>query len=955
MMNDVQEEHLSRGVSATQVKKAAYHIRYFLGWVLFACFYNIVVYYFYFGTLSIYYNNWLLIFSSILVACLAGTYSISKSKSMSTFNLDTLLQLICLIIGVCLSIGVYVINQLLPIENTQINDVHKIVFSGLMLSIIYLLAIVYLAERLRYFLLIFIPSAFPVVFSNLLFLNQTPDVYNIIFDAWFTVIFICALLTHKIFLKMNLLNQHNKAYLDKSNQHLEDSAQLQNQLQKEIEKSKNIENQLQLNNQLLEQKVKERTYDINKIKDRLENHQANLDFAHETAGIHSWLWNIEKRTVELSGLKSGIQVIQYENANDQLNLFIHPDDQPHYNRLLRLHLRGETERFEATYRTKKNSEWCWIKDIGKVISRDPDTYRPLRMVGIHRDIEQEKKDQEKLKLAANVFQQVAQGVFVLDNNFCFLEVNPYFCQLIGMPADKILSKHMFEITTNTRFDMRERHKDITHKVLIDGSYDAEVTEDFISGKTLTLWLHINALKDDNNRVLNYVGVISDLTERKENEQRVAYLENYDLLTDLPNRIYFNLQLQQYLMNKSKPLNHFSIIRLNIDRFRHFNEFLNHQAGDDVLRQVSKRLKSVCSDALLIAYLNNNDFALIYNLSLSRPPIHHTVDLILKAFKDPFIIQSQEHNISVSMGIAIYPEHGRQIGSLNSHAEIALAEAKKLGGNTTYFYDNKQDSIFESDIELERGLKQALKKNELEIYYQAKISNPSMELYGFEALIRWNHPKYGIITPNRFLPIAEVTSLISDIGQFVIFQTCKQIQAWQQLGYSNIKVSINVVAQQILRGELLHHLDKALTLYHLKPESIELELTESSLLDKSDHVIELLHQIKQKNIKIALDDFGTGYSSLAYLADYPIDTLKIDRAFVSKIGQTKDNAIVHAIIAMGKAMGMKLVAEGVENIEQIRYLRDQGCDYFQGYYFSKPLNAADTTLYIAKQKMDRPSN
>ena len=390
MMNDVQEEHLSRGVSAIQVKKAAYHIRYFLVWVLFACFYNIVVYYFYFRTLSTYYNHWLLIFSSILLICLAGTYIISKSKSMSTFNLDTLLQLICLIVGVGLSIGVYVINQLLPIENMQINDIHKIVLSGLMLSFIHLIAIVYLAKRLRYFLFIFIPSAFPVVFSNFVFSNQTPDVYNIIFDVWFAVIFICAILLHRIFLRSNLLNQHNKAYLAKSNQHLEESSRLQSQLQSEIEKSKNIENQLQLNNQLLEQKVKERTYDINKIKNRLENHQANLDFAHETAGIHSWLWNIEKRTVELSGLKSGIQVLQYENANDQLNLFIHPDDQLHYNRLLRRHLRGETERFEATYRTKKNGEWSWIKDIGKVISRDPDTHKPLRMVGIHRDIEQEK-------------------------------------------------------------------------------------------------------------------------------------------------------------------------------------------------------------------------------------------------------------------------------------------------------------------------------------------------------------------------------------------------------------------------------------------------------------------------------------------------------------------------------------------------------------------------------------
>ena len=949
-MDDIQEDTLSRGVSATQVKNAAYHLHYFLAWVLFACFYNIIIYHIYFKSYSSIYNTWFCCFALLMLVFMLMTRQFARNKNLSTFNLDTWSQLVCMSVGAGLAIGVYIINQSMGIENKLISEVHLIVFTGLLLSISYLVAVVYLAQRLRYFLLIFVPSALPVVFSKVLFFNQISDVYNFIFNVWFSVILISAILTHKIHKRLNLLNNHNKFYLKQSRAHLEESALLQKQLKSEITKSHSIEDELQLNNQLLEQKVKERTYDINKIKDRLENHQANLDFAHETAGIHSWLWNIEKRTVELSGKKSHVKVIQYDSQKDQIDLMIHPEDQAHYNQMMRLHLRGQTERFEATYRVQKDQHWNWIKDIGKVIARDPITRKPLRMVGIHRDIEQEKSDQEKLKLAANVFNQVAQGVFVLDNNLCFLEVNPFFCSLIDIPAEHVVGKHIFDITVNTVFEVSEKHSSITQKILQSGNYDAEVQEEFVSGKSLILWLHINAVRDDKNRVMNYVGVVSDLTDRRNHEQRLAYLENYDLLTDLPNRVYFNLQMHQYMISKSKSLSHFAIIRLNVDRFRNFNEYLNNQCGDELLKQISKRLKSTCSDALLISYLNNDDFALIYNLNHPRASIQQKVDEIMHIFHQPFIILDQEHAISASLGIAIYPEHGRQIGSLNSHAEHALVEAKKLGGNTVYFYNNKADSLFENDIQLEHDLRHAVKNNQLEVYYQPKVDSENMTIYGFEALIRWLHPQHGLIIPDLFLPIAEETSLISEIGQFVIFETCKQIRAWKDLGFDDIRVSVNVVAQQIHRGQLIENIDAALSIYNLKANTLDLELTESSLLDKSEHVIELLNNLKKRGITISLDDFGTGYSSLAYLADYPIDNLKIDKAFISKIGQTKDNAIVNAIVAMGKTMGMCIVAEGVENIEQIEYLQQLGCDYFQGYYFSKPLNSKDCTEFLSQNRI-----
>ena len=947
-MYDVQDEHLSKGVTESQIKKAAYHLRFFLVWVVFTSFYNIVTYHQFFNYQSTNYNIWFFVNSSINIFAWFITQQFIDSKKISLFNLDAWCQLVCLICGTSLGIGVLIINHYLIVENSQITGIH-VLLSSLMSSSIYIIGIVYLTQRLRYFLFMFIPTTIPVLLAKTFFHDNVPDVYNFIFYSWSIVVLISAILTHKIHRHLNRLNIHNQFYLKQSKKHLNESEVLQSQLQLEIAKSKNIENELQLNNQLLEQKVKERTYDINRINESLQNHQANLDFAHETAGIHSWLWNIDKRTIELSGKKSEVKVIQYDNK-DQIDVLIHPDDKPTYNRLMRQHLRGYSDRFEASYRVFHDEKWHWIKDIGKVIARDPETRLPLRMVGIHQDIEQEKNDQDQLKLASIVFNQAAQGIFVLDTSLCFLDANPYFCELIDIPRDQLIARHMFDITINTHFEISKVHSEISQKVLNTGSFNAEVSDEFISGKSLTVWLHINAVYDDKNRIINYVGAITDLTERRQHEERLAYLENYDLLTDLPNRVYFNLQMHQYLLNKTKPLNHFAVLRLNIDRFRNFNEFLTHQAGDELLKKISKRLKKTCPDAVLIAYLNNDDFAIIYNLSHPRNPIQQKIDEIIAVCSRPFRIYGHEHAVTVSLGVAIYPDHGRQIGSLNSHAEIALLEAKKLGGNTAHYYKNKSNTIQGSDLQLEIDLKNAVKNNKLQVYYQAKVDSEMMKTVGFEALIRWNHPQHGLIMPDRFLAIAEETSMISEIGEFVFFEACKQIKQWQDQGLSNIQISVNIVAQQIHRGLLLNQIDEALAHYEIDPKFLELELTESSLLDKSESVVELLQQIKDRNIKIALDDFGTGYSSLAYLAAYPIDILKIDRAFITKIGSTKDDAIVNAIIAMGKAMGMKLVAEGVENLEQIKYLKQQGCDYFQGYYFSRPLNAEDCTEFLIQEKL-----
>ncbi|TCM67796.1 diguanylate cyclase/phosphodiesterase with PAS/PAC sensor(s) [Acinetobacter calcoaceticus] len=943
-MMDVQEDALNHHVNATQIKRAARHMQIFLIWVLCACAYDIVVYHLSFNAFSVYLSSTVIAMMAVIVVGWVITQRMLSSQHMTALNLDLWCQALSLTIGIGLGLGSFVIYSFLPDENQNFGHLQLMTLSILPISIIYIIAFTYLSQRLRYFLLIFIPSSLPFFLAEFLFPNQIPRIYNVVINVWLMIIFMAAILSFRNHRRIINLDIEKNRLLQQHHLQSQHTDALQSKLKQQIQQSQSIQDQLQQQNELLEQKIKQRGFEINQINDRLEYHQANLSFAHETAGISSWLWNIEKRMVELSTIKHDLDFEYFNNQRPQIEFIIHPDDLNQYRQLLRRHLRGHSHRFEANYRVKKQGEWYWIQDIGKVVSRHPVTRKPLRMVGIFRDIQNEKRNQEQLKLAANVFDQVAEGVFVLDQHLCYVDVNPYYETLIGFSREQLMGKHLFDITMNDRTEVQQLHSLISQQLMLTGEFESEIQEEYITGKNLSLWMHINAITDDQNNIINYVGITTDLTDRKIQEQRLTYLENHDLNTDLPNRFYYHLKLHHYI-NSSSGLTHFAVIRLNIDRFRLFNEFLNNHAGDELLKLIAQRLRNCSPDAQLIAYLNNDDFAIIYNLSNRKVSIHQQAQIILNAFQQPFLIQDQEHLISISMGIVLYPEHGRQVDSLMSHVEMALLDAKRLGGNTIRMYNNETTPLLDDSIALKRDLQFAIKKQQLTVYYQPQMCSKTYAILGFEALVRWQHPQRGLISPEMFIPLAEESSLISEIGQFVIFQSCKQIQIWRELGFGQINVSVNIVAQQIHRGQLLIDLDTAMSMYQVTGPQIALELTESSLLDHTDHVIELLKQIKQRQISISLDDFGTGYSSLAYLSQYPIDTLKIDKLFVSKIGNVRDGAIVDAIIAMAKAMGMNVIAEGVETRAQLEYLIKHECNVLQGFYFSKPLTALESTDYL----------
>lgn len=947
-MVDKQDDYIQQHLHHAQIANTLRHSRYFLISIMVICLYIFCIYHLQYRPSNTYFNTWFILTELLVSMCWLVSTLYFKPEQYDLKGAHRWLQIQSLAVGSCIAVGIYTIYYYLPQANPAFEDIEALTLSALLLIVTQAFGLTYLTQKLSYFCLVFLPSLFPFLLSQIYHVSLSNPFFGLALNFAVIVILLCANSSYRIHRRTSRLYAENNLLVQNAEQQVLWSDELCQQLQTEVNKSKDIELQLQLNNQLLEQKVRERTYDIEQINHHLKNQQQNLQLAHEIAGIRPWDWNIQDRTITLTNHKDEKILRDSKDHHLQLEYLIHPDDLDYFKSNMKQHLRGRIERYDVTYRIQlSDGSWSWVHDIGRVIQRDPKNNKPLRMVGIRRDIQQERISQERLKLVASVLEQAAEGIFILNPELYYIDVNPHYEYLSGYDREQIIGKFLFDIAAQNKAEQRSSHASIIKQLQKIGSYDGEVQAKFLSGKQSTLWLHINAVTDDEGRITHYVGIVSDLTERKLQEQRLSYLENYDTLTDLPNRFYYNYQLHQYLVSQKDSIQQMAVIRLNIDRFRPLNEYLSNNGGDELLRQVAQRLRMTNAEALFVAHLNGDDFAIIYEISHIRPSVQHHCERIAQAFSAPFNIYGQDYVITLSMGVAFYPDHGRQLDYLNNCAEQALNEAKNLGGNTIHFYSSQNEGLQEQGIFLERDLRKAIQNNELIVYYQPKINFSDQSIYGFEALIRWNHPEKGIIPPGLFIPLAEQTSLISDIGRLVIQQTAKQIRQWNDLGFNHICVSVNIVAQQLRRGQLLDDLDQAIDDNQISGTSLELEITESSLIENSETVKNLLNEIKQRQIHIALDDFGTGYSSLSYLADFPIDTLKIDRSFVSRIGENKQEAIVSAMVAMGKAMGMTVVAEGIETIEQLEYLRDLDCDIAQGYLFSKPLPEEEATAYLTQ--------
>jgi len=447
-------------------------------------------------------------------------------------------------------------------------------------------------------------------------------------------------------------------------------------------------------------------------------------------------------------------------------------------------------------------------------------------------------------------------------------------------------------------------------------------------------------------VIEVVGSMIDITERKEAEETIHVMAHFDSLTTLPNRTSFNRVLTDAIHTAQEKGSEVAVLFMDLDRFKTVNDTMGHTAGDKLLQSVASRLIDKLAGFGYISRQGGDEFTILLE-NANRDTAECLATRIITSMAEPLIVNETELYISPSVGISMYPQDGTTIDQLLRNADAAMYAAKEKGKNNFQFFTAQLHHAISSRLELERDLRRAIEKEQLELWYQPKVNLKSNELIGVEALLRWNHPTQGMIFPDRFIQIAEETNLIVPIGEWVLSEACRQMKNWYDQGITDINVAVNISLKQFMHDDFPSLISKVLTDIELPPQYLELEITES-VAQNAQHSIKVLDKIKQLGVSISIDDFGTGYSSLSYLSQFPIDRLKIDQSFVRNLNEN-NQAIIRTILDIANHMGISVIAEGVETITQVEFLKHLNCQEAQGYYFSKPLSMIDINQFINKYK------
>jgi diguanylate cyclase (GGDEF)-like protein len=449
--------------------------------------------------------------------------------------------------------------------------------------------------------------------------------------------------------------------------------------------------------------------------------------------------------------------------------------------------------------------------------------------------------------------------------------------------------------------------------------------------------NIRAVRDSQGEMVLIEGTIEDITDRKQAEAKVQFLAYYDALTGLPNRTLLQDRMQAALANARRRNEKLSLLFLDLDRFKIINDSLGHSFGDLLLREVAERLKKWARAQDTVARIGGDEFLIALTGIRDIPDVAVAAERIMDAMSREFVIQGRRFNVSCSIGISMFPEHGEDSETLIKNADAAMYCAKESGRNVFRFFTEYMNAQVVERLNIEHNLRRALESDELFLVYQPQAEIATGRMIGMEALLRWRSQELGLVSPDRFIRVAENSGLILPIGEWVLKTACLAACNWQTQGLPAIPVAVNVSAVQFRQEDFPSMIRGVLQETGLAPEYLELELTESLLLSSADVTLPVLHELKMMGVRLAIDDFGTGYSSLSYLRQFPVSKLKIDRSFVKSVATNSDDAaITAAIISMGKSLNLQVMAEGVENEDQIRFLREHQCDEIQGFYFSKPL-------------------
>lgn len=561
-----------------------------------------------------------------------------------------------------------------------------------------------------------------------------------------------------------------------------------------------------------------------------------------------------------------------------------------------------------------------------------------------------KRIEEALRIAAITFES-QDMIIVTDANGIILNVNQTFTEQTGYSAEEVLGKTPALLNPDHQNNFYQRMREISANEAAKWQGEVQVIRK--DGTKYFGCLTISAIHGKNVGVTNYVGIYSDITQRKESEAEIHRLAFYDQLTGLSNRHLLTDRLQQALATTERHSNYGAVIFIDLDNFKSINDTTGYSAGDQLLIQVAQRLQSCVRAEDSVARVDGDEFAVVID-DLSSDKHQASIqakivcEQILKGIDKPYIVNGQTHHTTCSIGIALFRNHEATVDELFKHADIALHQARALGHNAIYFFDPAIQTEIEHRYALISDLHHALPNHQLELYYQLQIDSNNHVL-GAEALLRWNHPERGLVSPAEFIPLAEETGFILQIGQWVLETACTNLKIWEDdpITY-DLQLAVNVSARQFRQSDFVEQVQIVLNKTGINPARLKLELTESSMLDNIDKTIGKMQALKSIGIGLSMDDFGTGYSSLTYLKRLPLDQIKIDQSFVHDITtDSNDAVIVRTIIGMAKNLSLNILAEGVETKQQVEFLMQHGCHAFQGFMFSKPVPLPDFELLLKK--------
>ena len=745
----------------------------------------------------------------------------------------------------------------------------------------------------------------------------------------------------------------NQALIEHLQQAQSSSDLLNQKLAKEIEQRRRAENELREIQVDLENRVAQRSLELDAANQALSKSEARLALALKASELGLWDWNLQTDEVHHTQIQElfGLEPDQVTAILRHLKPRLHPEDLPALKRALVEHLKGRTEDYQIEYRVRHgDGHWVWIEDRGRAVER-AENGRVLRMVGTRRDISVSKNLEEQRQLAATVFEAASEGIVIFDPNYVLIAINQAFSRVTGYAIEDMIGRNVVELPCSR--DARRHYAAIHQALEQQGSWQGELVETRKNGEMYPQWLQLNAVRDSRGNVSHIVGFFADLSARRESEERMRYLTHYDELTGLANRAMFRERLSEaHQRVRQGGYRSLALLHINLDRFKQLNDSLGHEVADQLLQKIARRLVNALPEADTIARLSGDEFAVLFNAYGNLSSLARVATRLATKLRVPVTIDGHELVVSASMGISLLPDNAREISALVSQSNMAMQHAKHLGGNNFQFYtDSLQASTLER-LQLENQLRKAIEEKQLKVFYQPKLCLATGKLNAAEALVRWDHPTMGRVPPGDFIGLAEETGLIGPIGEFVLRQACWQACEWQRQGLDAIRVSVNLSVHQLRQGKLVSLVRQVLEETGLEPHFLELELTESQLLDSVEHIIATFQQLRDLGVKLAIDDFGTGYSSLSYLKRIPVDYVKIDQAFIRGLGEgTEDAAITRAIIAMAHGLSLKVVAEGVEHQEQLEFLKAERCDEVQGYLISRPVEAQVLAVLLRENGVD----